>query len=97
MVDELEVLSQTLNRLIEQDRFSEAQALLPEYTQEIDRRLRENDGPEALKRAITVFQIALMKVRSARAHMAAQLSDTNRARAYTGKCAHDSSGWQLMG
>ena len=41
MVDELDVLAQALNRLIEQERFSEAHAILPEYTQKLDQRLRE--------------------------------------------------------
>ena len=97
MANDLDVLAQTLNRLIEQERFSEAQAMLPEYTQELDRRLRENGGEEALKRAITVFQTALTKVRTARAHMAAQLSDTTRARAYTGSNADTSVGLHLVG
>ena len=96
MVDELDVLAQALNHLIEQERFSEAHAILPEYTQKLDQRLREKGGEESLKRAITVFQAALTKVRIARAHMAAQLSDTNRAGAYAGK-GPDVCGWQLIG
>jgi hypothetical protein len=97
MADELDVLAQTLNRLIEQERFADAQAILPQYAGVLDRRLRESGGEESLKRAIETFHGALAKARSARAQLSAQLADANRARAYTGERAEASSGWQLLG
>ena len=97
MADELDVLAHTLNRLIEQERFADAQAILPQYAEVLDRRLRENGGEESLKRAIETFHRALARARSARAQLSAQLTDVNRARAYTGECVEASSGWQLLG
>jgi hypothetical protein len=97
MADDLDLLAQTLNRLIEQERFSDAQAMLPEYTSALDRHLRHEGGEESLKRAITVFHLALAKARAARAHMSAQLGDANRARAYTGESSRSLSGWQILG
>lgn len=97
MTDELEILAQSLNHLIEQERFTEAQALLPEYAKLLDCRLRQDGGEESLKQAIATFRGALAKARSARAHLSAQLSDVSRARAYTGEDSTSSSGWQLMG
>ena len=49
MADELDLLAHTLNRLIEQERFADAQAILPEYAEVLDRRLRENGGEELLE------------------------------------------------
>lgn len=97
MADELDVLANTLNRLIEQERFADAQAMLPEYTRILDRRLREDGGEESLKRAIDTFHLAIAKARSARAHMGAQLSDVARARAYTGECAEAAPALRLLG
>lgn len=97
MADELDVLAECLNRLVEQERLCEAQAMLPEYARELDRRLRSNGGEEALKKAITTFQTALAKARASRAHMAGELSDMSRARAYTGETAEAPCGWQLIG
>ena len=97
MPDELEVLAQTLSRLIEQEQFVEAHAMLPEYTQALDRRVRESDGEEALKLAIATFHGALVKVRTARAHISAELSDVNRARAYATEAVESQLGWQFVG
>ena len=97
MADELDILAASLNRLIEQERFSEAQAMLPEYTMALDRQLRQSGGEEAFKRAMDTFHGAIAKVKSARAHVGAQLSDLNRARAYTGESGETASGWQLIG
>ena len=85
MADDLEFLAASLNRVIEQERFPEAQALLPQYSLILDRRLREAGGDEAFKRAMATFHSAIAKVKGARAHMASQLSDVTRARAYTGE------------
>ena len=83
MADELDDLAHTLNRLIEQERFGDAQAILPQYAEVLDRRLRENGGEESLKRAIKTFHGALAKARSARAQLSAQLADVNAgARVY---------------
>jgi hypothetical protein len=46
---------------------------------------------------MATFQSAIAKVKSARAHMASQLSDVNRARAYTGESSEAPSAWQLIG
>jgi hypothetical protein len=97
MADDLDVLADDLNRLIVQERFAEAQALLPKYTRALDRCLRDNGGEEALKRAVATFQDALTKARTARAHIAIEISDLNRARAYTGESAADASHVQLIG
>jgi hypothetical protein len=97
MPDELEVLAQRLSRLIEQEQFTEAQAMLPEYTHALDRRVRESGGEEALRRAIATFHSALVKVRSARAHISAELSDVHRARAYTTETSDAPLGWQFIG
>ena len=97
MADELDILAAAMNRLIEQERFSEAQAMLPEYTAVLDRRLRQSDGDDAFKRALDTFHGAIAKVKSARAQMGAQLSDLNRARAYIGESNETLSGWQLIG
>jgi hypothetical protein len=96
MAGELDRLAQSLNRLIEQERFAEAQAILPEYAQELDRLLRANGGEEVLKQAVATFHAALNKARTARAHMAGELSDVSRARAYTGETAEAPAGWQLL-
>jgi hypothetical protein len=84
MADELEFLTHRLNCFIEQDRFEDAQALLPEYTRALDQQLRGADGPEALRRAIVTFQSALAKTKTSRAHLSTQLADVNRAQAYSG-------------
>jgi hypothetical protein len=97
MANTLDALTHSLNRLIEQERFAEAQALLPDYTRALDQRLRENDGEEALKQAIASFQNALVKTRAARSHIAAGISDLNRAKAYTGDCTPDRPQMQLVG
>jgi hypothetical protein len=97
MADELDILAAAMNRLIEQERFSEAHAMLPAYTTVLDRRLRQSGGEVAFKRALETFHGAIAKVKSARAHMSAQLSDLNRARAYTGESSETPSGWQLIG
>lgn len=97
MASQLAALTETLNRFIEQERFAEAQMLLPSYTRALDERLRESGGTEDLKQAIAVFQSALMKTRAARAHIAAGISDLNRARAYTGECPPESPHVQLVG
>lgn len=97
MTGELDRLAQTLNRLIEQERFAEAQAIVPEYARELDRLLRADGGEAVLKQAIETFHAALNKARTARAHMAGELSDVNRARAYTGEAVETHSGWQLVG
>jgi hypothetical protein len=97
MADELDILAASLNRLIEQERFSEAQAMLPEYTVVLDRSLRQSGGEDAFKRAMATFHDAIAKVKSARAHMGSQLSDMNRARAYAGESTTAASGWQLIG
>jgi hypothetical protein len=97
MPDELEVLAQTLSRLIEHGQFVEAQAMLPEYTQALDRRVRESDGEAALTFAIATFHGAIAKVRTARAHISAELSDVNRARAYAAEASEAPLGWQFVG
>ena len=98
MADDLDLLAQTLNRLIEQERFSDAQAMLPDYTERLGPSSPTEGGEESLKRAITVFHVALAKARAARAHMSAQLGDANRARAYTGESSGSSvAGWQILG
>lgn len=97
MVDELDTLAGVLNRLIEQERFSEAHGLLPEYAAAVDRRLRQSGGDEAFKRAMATFQEAIANTKRARAHMASQLADVNRARAYTGETRQDPAGWQVIG
>jgi hypothetical protein len=97
MSDELEILAQTLSRLIEHEQFAEAQAMLPEYTQALDRRVRESGGEEALEFAIATFHSALIKARTARAHISAELSDVNRARAYSAETGESPLGWQFVG
>ena len=97
MAGDLDRLAQSLNLLIEQERFGEAQAILPEYAQELDRLLRADGGEEVLQKAIATFHAALNKARAARAHMAGELSDVNRARAYTGEAADACAGWQVLG
>jgi hypothetical protein len=98
MACELNHLGQALHRLVEQQRFVEAQELLPDYTRELDRALRSGCGEQVLQDAIATFHAALTKVRTARAHIAGELSDMNRARAYTGEAGNDgTSGWQLLG
>lgn len=97
MADELKLLADTLNRLIEQDRFAEAQAMLPEYTRALDRCLRNSGGEEVLGYAMATFQNALAKARIARAHLAAELSDVHRARAYTAAHSNTLSEVQLIG
>jgi hypothetical protein len=98
MTVELDHLAQSLNRLIEQERFVEAQTLVPEYARELDRLLRAGGGEKVLKQAMDVFHDALTKARTARAHMAGELSDVNRARAYTGEVAEaeSHSAWQFL-
>ena len=91
MAGELDRLAQSLNRLIEQERFTEAQAIVPEYAQELDR------GEEVLKQAIATFHAALNRARTARAHMAGELSDVHRSRAYTGETVEAQGHWQLLG
>jgi hypothetical protein len=97
MADELDILAQVLNRFIEQERFAEAQAMLPEYARVLDLRLRDAGGEQVLKRAMETFHEALAKVRIAKAHIAAEMSDANRARAYTGEPIKNSSQVQLVG
>lgn len=97
MTEELDRLAQELNRLIEQERFAEAQALTPEYTRELDRVLRTGGGAEILKQAIDTFHAALAKARIARAHMVAELVDVSRARAYTGEAVKTEARWELFG
>jgi hypothetical protein len=97
MAGELDRLAQSLNRLIEQERFTEAQAIVPEYAQELDRLLRANGGEEVLKQAIATFHAALNRARTARAHMAGELSDVHRSRAYTGEAVEAHGNWQLLG
>lgn len=97
MTGELDRLAHCLHRLIEQERFAEAQALAPEYAQELDKVLRAGGGSEVLKQAIDTFHSALAKARTARAHMAAELSDVSRARAYTGEPLEAQPAWEMLG
>jgi hypothetical protein len=97
MRGELDRLAESLNRLIEHERFAEARLIVPEYAQELDRLLRADGGEEVLKQAIATFHAALNKARTARAHMAVELSDVNRARAYSGEPAEAQAAWQVIG
>jgi chaperonin GroEL (HSP60 family) len=97
MAGELDRLALSLNRLIEQERFAEAQSFLPEYVQELDRVLRTGATEQVMKEAMATFHNALHKARAARAQMASELSDVHRARAYTGETTGAPSGWQLLG
>lgn len=95
MTPELSRLETQIRTLISQERYVEAQVLLPEYSKAVVESCNGKADRAAFENAKAFLKAAIQRIKAQRTHDADRLAALQTTRAYTGE--PEQNNWSLLG